>query len=259
MKIKNLLSLILTLTSLNLVAQVVEVYTGKRPGAFAVEEKKLELFGRGLLDFGSEGQLQTTAQVIKINIGEPNKFNLPIYLLVGSINGDIGTSNLNKSTVMSLINPVGGTLNLSTNYLINLYKSNSEITQIRLSGLLSGKLITGRNYSTSEPISNTSAYFDSGLYFQTGAWEENEGYKDGGIFWAQAKYSVSYLTDENLQSYFGNNISSFPHGPRFEIGCFIQNRVNVKLSYYKAIGGDDIPTLDNSQFRIALDYNVFKN
>jgi hypothetical protein len=259
MKFKILLGLFLMLVSSNLMAQEVEVYTGPRPGGLAGEKKNFELFGKGLLDYGFEGQLQATAQAIKINIGEPNKFSLPISLLVGATNSDIGSPALNKSTVMSLISPTGGTTNVSTNFYLKLFGSGTGITSLKLSGLVAGKLITGRDSATNKSTSKPSGYFDGGLYFQTGAWTDEDGYKDGGIFWAQAKYTASYMAEEDLKTYFGPSVQGIPHGPRVEIGCFIQNRVNIKLSYYKAIGGKEIPTLNDSQFRLALDYSVFAN
>lgn len=238
-------------------AQEVEVYTGISDSlSLAAEEKSVELFGKGLLDYGFEGQLQAAAQAVKINVGEPNGFYLPIYLLVGATSGDFGSSEINKGTVMNLINPTGGTFNLSTNVYVKLFSSESGITSLKFNSYLAGKLISGRNLVDNSAQMKPSGYFDSGLFFQTGAWVDEDGYKDGGIFWIQAKYSLSYMDKEDLQSYFGPSVTTAPHGPRVEIGCLIEGRVNIKLSYYKSADRDEVPTLNDSQFRIALDYSV---
>jgi hypothetical protein len=239
-------------------AQQVEINTGTSDGNFAGEKKQIEFFGKGLLDYGFEGQLQATAQAVKVNIGEPNGFYLPVYLLVGATNSDLGSAELNKSAVMNLINPTGGTLNLSSNFYIKFYESESKVTSLKFNGYIAGKLISGRDAVTNESFSKPSVFFDGGLIFQTGAWTEDEGYKDGGVFWMQAKYAASYMAAEDLRSYFGESVNGIPHGVRFELGCYIKSRINIKLSYYKAINSSNIPTLNDGQFRLALDYNVFK-
>jgi hypothetical protein len=257
MQFKAIISFVFFVTSFSIKAQELEIYSGSASGSYAGEVDPVQFFGKGFLDYGLQGQFQTTAQVLKINIGEPNGFYLPVSLLVGAANSDFSSNEVNLNTIMGLINPTGGAMNLSTNFHVKLYDDNDKVTRLKISGLLSGKLITGRNYITNESHVSPSGYLDLGVFFQTGAWTAQDEYRDGGIFWVQAKYSVSYLAGKDIATYFGEDIQGMPNGPRIEVGCYIKNRVNIKLAYYKALGKDGIPSLDNSQFRLALDYSVF--
>ena len=238
-------------------AQNVEVYTGS-PKAGAGSEKNLELFGKGLLDYGFAGQVQASAQALKINIGEPKGFYLPVYLLVGATNGDIGSEKINKSTVLSMINSTGGLMNLSTNFYAKLYASESAITSLRFTSQLGAKLVTGRDSLTNDGQIRPMGFFEGGLVFQTGAWEADAGYEEGGIFWVQARYAIMSMAKDDLKSYFGEKVDQLPSGPKLELGILIKNKVNIKLSYFKAVTGQNVPTLNDGQFRVALDYNVSK-
>jgi len=240
-----------------LMAQNVEVFTGQTRAA-AGTEKKVDLFSKGLIDYGFSGQVQASAQAVKINIGEPQGFYVPIYLLVGATNGDIGSEKLNKSTVLSMINSTGGLLNLSTNFYVKLLESNSGITNLRFTSQLGGKLVTGRDSLSSDGKATPMGFLEAGLFFQTGAWEADAGYEEGGIFWLQARYAIMSMAKDDLKSYFGEAVNQLPAGPKIEMGILIKNKVNIKLSYFKAVSGERIPTLNDGQFRLALDYSVFK-
>lgn len=271
---KKLPLILLLLINIACQAQQVEVYTFEKNMSHLTgweyndpwnerddsisKNNGIELFGKGLLDYGFEGQLQATAQAVKVNVGEPNAIYIPIYLLIGATNGDFGASELNKGTVMSIINPCGGTLNLSTNFYIKLYSSRTGITSLKYNSFLAGKLVSGRD-NLNESIIKPSMFFDGGLFFQTGAWLDEDGYKDGGVFWLQAKYTASYLSRNNIEEFFNiNTTNEILHGPRIEMGIFIENRVNIKLSFMKIINDENIPTLDKGQFRVGLDYSVVK-
>lgn len=255
-------------------SQIVEVYAGKKPtpnptiippdGMESIvvvsrpQQQGVELFGRGLLDYGFEGQLQATTQFLKINIGEPNKFFIPVYLLIGATSGDFGKEQLNKNTIMSLISPSGGLLNLNGNLYFRIFGKDDAVTSLKFNSMIGAKLITGRNLVNNEALIKPVAFADPGLYFQTGAWSPEDGYKKGGIFWLQAKYALFAMDKSGLSEYFGATANSVPQGVRLEMGIFVERRVNIKLSYFKASAGKNIPTLNDGQFRLALDYSVFK-
>lgn len=267
---KTLLYLILFISTVCVKAQIVEINTEKSSyradstNLAAEESKNVELFSRALVDYGFEGQIQTTTQALKINIGEPTKLYLPIYLLVGATSGDFGSDQLNKSTILGLINPTGGLLNLSTNLYKTLVQSESKISSIKLSLLGGAKLLTGRSTTTNNSKANIGFFADGGITLQTGAWTadpEGDGtseYKDGGIAWLQLKYSYMNLSKDDLKDLFGQMVTDTPHGPRIEFGIYIKDRVNIKLSYFKTAVNTNIPTLNDSQFRLAFDYNVSK-
>lgn len=238
-------------------SQAVEIESSKNTESFAEEKKDVESFSRGFVDYGFEGQFQTTAELVKINIGEINKFYLPVYLMVGATNGEIGDAEINKQTVLNLISPIGGVLNLSTNMYINIARSESKISFIKFAAFGAAKGVTGRDLETGDAKLASSFMLDAGLFFQTGAWMANEDYKEGGVAWLQARYMASFMSSSDLQSFFGATAEN-PRGPRIEAGILIKDKVNVKFALFLPDSGSGIPTLDTNQFRVAFDYKVNK-
>ncbi|WP_276374312.1 hypothetical protein [Chryseolinea sp. H1M3-3] len=250
-------TILICLLSLSANAQTVEIESSKDTESFAEEKQDVETFSRGFIDYGFEGQLQATAELIKINIGEINKLYLPIYLLVGATNGEIGTNEINKQAVLNLISPIGGVLNVSTNLYVNLIRSESKITFIKLAAFGAAKGITGRDINTGDSKFIPSFMFDGGLFLQTGAWLANEDYKEGGVAWLQVRYMASIMSQSDLETFFGED-AEIPQGPRIEAGILIKDKVNIKFSVFIPNSGSGIPTLDSNQFRLALDYKVAK-
>ena len=178
MKKRFLISLsVLLIISFNSFSQLIDIdYTNQaRPHNFVPDstEKTVEVLSRGLFDFFSNGKMQGTAQLLKINIGEPNGFYIPLYLLVGSSGDGLGAQKKNENTVANLLNPIGGIFNGTINAKNNIFASKSGITSLKLSYQLSGKLINAQDTLTGNSKFLSACYGNLGFLFQTGAWERS--------------------------------------------------------------------------------------
>ncbi|MFH1679359.1 MAG: hypothetical protein ABIH26_01800, partial [Candidatus Eisenbacteria bacterium] len=184
-------------------AQVVEVFPTAGYARLGAEEGEgFEMLGGGFVDYGLNGQIQASAEVVKIYVGEPDGFYLPLYLLTGATSGELGTDELNKGSVFDLVTPTGGTVNACTNAYLSVFSTRKHVTRVSLSGFLSGRLVAGRDINTTDSRLAPAVYADIGLTFQTGAWLANGTYEKGGIFWSQAKYAVAYASDSDLEALF---------------------------------------------------------
>lgn len=238
--------------------QITEIYTGES-NSLAANGDKPELLTKGFVDYGVAGQIQASAQLLKLNIGEPEGFKIPIYIITSATSGNLGDNEKNKSTLFDIINPTGGILNLGANLNSRIIKiSKSGITNLRFNSFFCGKLLSGRELLTDASKINTGFYLEPGVTFQTGAWEADEGYKDGGIFWLSLKYVFTYVSEEDLRTYFESSSTKSPNGPKIELGILIKEKVNIKITIFKALSGDDLPTLNKEQYKLAFDYNLFK-
>jgi hypothetical protein len=234
-------------------SQIIEI---RRPLAFeAMDDAPVEFLSRGLLDLHVNGQVEASAQMVRIRIGEPNGFNVPFYLLVGATRSAFGDDQANEATVTDLINPTGGLVNGSFQADLPVWRSASEITFVRLAGSGGGRLVSGRSTLEDELKVFGAGYADGGILFQTGAWEADGSYLKGGMAWVQARYAASFIPSEKREEMFGL-LSTNPSGIRIEGGILIQDRVNVKLGAYLPQTGRDLPTLGAPAWRLALDYNV---
>ena len=239
-------------------AQVVELYTGVSPYPNAAERDDVSVLNAGLLDIGVRGELQSTAQILKIRIGEPKGFNIPFYLLTGTASGDLGDAETNKSTLFQLLDPVGGVVSANLVGTSNLWHSKSGITQFRLAYTGSGRVVTGRHGVTGDSRGAANLYLATGIFFQTGAWEGDDGYDGGGVFWSEVDYAASFISADDLRAFFGNDAGTSPSGVRATLGLKIKGKVNVKFALFIPTSREGIVGLDSDQFKLGLDYSVRK-
>lgn len=250
-----LTSVSLMTTPASALSQIVEIRTRPTGVAAASTPPRVELFGRGLLDLHFSGQVEASAQTLKIRIGEPDGFSVPLYLITGATSSTFGASEFNEETLVSLISPTGGFLNAMLNGTLTIVQSATGISRVQVAGLGSGRLHAARPADGGDMSIFGAGYVDGGVLLQTGAWDANGSYEQGGVAWLQAKYNAVLISTNRLQEYFGED-SEQPHGVRIEGGLLIRNRVNVKAGVFIPTAGKQLPTLDKAAVRFALDYNV---
>lgn len=94
--------------------------------------QKLELFNSGFIDFQNSGQMNASARVFKLFIGDPKKFSLPISVYSGVSGNNINTGNAthkgSEQMVLGLINPLGGIFNLSIDNITSLTRKKKLLT-----------------------------------------------------------------------------------------------------------------------------------
>lgn len=224
-----------------------------------INDKRLEILNKGLIDFFTNGKMQGTAQLMKLNIGEPGGFYIPLYLLVGASGNGLGAEKRNENTIANLLNPVGGIFNLTANGMHNLYAKPDKITSLKLNYQLSGKFINGQDSLSGESEFLGIGYVNAGLFFQTGAWDPNEA-GNMGVFWIQAKATASLAFDDAvLKSVFGQSITSrFFYGYAVDLGLEINNRINLKAGVYQYLNNQSIDLLQKPIIKLSLDYILKK-
>ena len=222
----------------------------------ATTERKIDFLNKGYVDYFTSGSAQASAEVIRVQIGEPNNsFKIPFYLFASASGETFGTDTINQNLIGNLLNPLGGIVNGSFSHQSSIF-STGEYTHLKLSSQLSGKLINGKDSLTDENVLIGSAYTNFGIFFQTGAWV-NDDRENIGIFWFQAKVGASYLDSDNMRALFGpetNNISSFSGNFSIELGIEVNNKINFKTSFYKHFNNESIEGFSEPVFKIAFDH-----
>lgn len=221
------------------------------------EENKIEILGRGFLDLFSNGRMQGTAQIIKLKIGEPNAFHVPVYLLIGASGEGLGTQGLNENTVTNLLNPIGGLINLTINNSNSIYTSKSGITSIKFAYQISGKLINAQDFISSQTRYLGAGYGNMGLFFQTGAWEAEKD-NNLGVFWMQIKATSSLgINEDSYRMAFGEHFrNNLLFGYSADFGIEIDSRVNMKVGIYRFINNQEIDLFNNTLYKFSIDYNL---
>lgn len=221
--------------------------------------KKPELFNSGFIDFQNSGQMNASARVFKIYIGEPKKFMLPISVYSGVSGNNYNTGNTNTSKgseqmILGLINPMSGIFNISTDNTFRFNKQSKSLTGISFVYQLGEKMITGQQAFTYKTFSFFSTYANSGLLFQTGAWEKDKE-KNMGVFWLLLRYHVVNISNtfEKLSGYPPDN--KFFKGFSIGMGIEINNVLNIKSYYYRYLNpGADI--FDIPIYQLTFNYSM---
>ncbi len=230
---------------------------------------KPEILTSGFIDIVNNGQVNASARFIRLFIGEPGKFAIPLSIYSGVSSNNFqnqqvqGGQRSNEHLISSFINPLSGLANISIDGVVFFNKKELKITR---SGFLyhgGARVLTGyktglaSDPSTGRPINFLNSFGTAGLYFQTGAWERNNA-KNVGVFWLAGRYIFCKTGDKQLKEILPNiQTNGLYHGWSLAWGIEINNLVNIKVVYYKYVKK---PEIDYSLpiYQFSFNYSLSK-
>ncbi len=239
------------------------------------QTQKPELFTSGFIDVFNSGQVNASARFLRLNIGEPGKFSIPLSFYSGVSSNNFqsqaaGTFNpkLNGQLVIDYINPLSGLINISSESIL-FFKKTGKITKPGFTYQIGERLLTGyrtiyesedEHSATTEsvqPINFFNTFASVGLYFQTGAWEKNN--KDDnevGLFWLSFRFISCYTSSKQIKKFLPDiETNGIYYGYSFGFGVEITSVVNIKVVYYKYIKQPEIdyyPSICQFSFNYSL-------
>lgn len=231
------------------------------------KEYKPEIFTSGFIDIMNSGQVNASARFIRLFVGEPGKFAMPLSIYGGVSNNNFqnqnnsgGMQRNNEHLVNQYINPLSGLLNISIDGIL-FFKPETKITKAGFLYHIGERLLTGyltgqiSDPQTGRPSNFLNSFASGGLYFQTGAWERNNK-KNIGVFWSALRYISCYTSPQKIKDFLPDIITNgLYHGYALAFGVEINNLVNLKLIYYKYIKPPEIVyTLPIYQF--SFNYSI---
>lgn len=213
---------------------------------------KPEILTSGFFDIVNNGQVNASARFIRIYIGEPGKFAIPLSLYSGVSSNNFQNgqntivSRTNEQLVVNFINPLSGLANLSVDDVIFLKKKNQKYTRAGILYHFGERILTGQKVgpiadpATGKLVNFLSSFAATGLYFQTGAWERNNS-KNVGVFWLALRYIACYANPSQLKEFLpAIETNGKYYGYSIGWGVEINSLVNIKVLYYKYIKGPEI-------------------
>ena len=216
--------------------------TGTNPNK-NITSYKPEIFTSGFIDILNSGQVNASARFVRLYIGEPGKFALPLSLYSGvssnSFQNPITIQRSNDALVTNFINPLSGLANVSVDNVIFFKKKIPKITKLGLLYHFGERILTGirigsvTDPSTGKPINFLNSFGSLGLYFQTGAWDRNDS-KNVGISWFAVRYIGCFTNPNQLKEILpGIKTNGAYYGYSLAWGVEITKFVNIKVVYYK--------------------------
>lgn len=223
-------------------------------------DKKPELFTSGFIDIFNSGQVNASARFLRLNIGEPGKFSVPLSFYSGVSSNNFQSQSSrpfdpksNAHLIIDYINPLSGLINVSSESII-FFKKNCKITRPGITYQIGERLLTGYRtvYESDEehtagtetvtPVNFFNTFGSIGLYFQTGAWEKNnKDNNETGLFWLSLRMIACYTSAKQIQTFLPDvETSGLYTGWSFGFGVEINSVVNLKVLYYKYIKQPEI-------------------
>ena len=214
-----------------------------------IQTNKPEIFSSGFIDVLNNGQVNASARFIKLFIGEPGKFFIPLSFYGGVSNNTFQNNSAATSTgqttksndhlVNQYINPLSGLVNVNIEGIAFRKKSINKITKLGYIYQVGERVLNGirigpiSNPLTGKPTNFLNTFATAGLYFETGAWEKTNA-KNVGIFWLIARYHICKSDAKQIQAFIPNvKTNGLYYGYSMGFGVEINNLVNIKAIYYK--------------------------
>lgn len=205
---------------------------------------KPEILTSGFIDIINNGQVNASARFIRLFIGEPGKFAIPLSIYSGVSSNNFqsaqpGINRNNEQLTTNFINPLSGLANLSIDGVIFFKKGSQKYTRAGFLYHVGERILTGQKVgsvtdpSTGKPVNFLNSFGAAGFYFQTGAWERNNS-KNVGIFWMALRYIGCYTNPSQLKEFLpAIETNGKYYGYSIGWGVEINSLVNIKVLYYK--------------------------
>lgn len=232
---------------------------------------KPEIFTSGFIDIINNGQVNASARLIRLFIGEPVKFAVPISFYGGVSNNTFQNQQQggqllrsNDHLVNQYINPMSGLINISIEGIYFSKKKDTMVTKFGFIYQIGQRLLNGvrigavSNPLTGKPVNFLNGFATTGLYFQTGAWEKTNS-KNVGVFWVAARYHICKTNPKQIKEFLPDiKTNGIYHGYSAGFGIEINNVVNIKAIYYKY---KKAPEIDYGLpiYQFSFNYTMSKN
>ncbi len=205
---------------------------------------KPEIFTSGFIDIINNGQVNASARFIRLFIGEPEKFALPLSFYSGVSSNNFqqqspGLLQSNESLVTHFINPLSGLANLSVDGIIFFTRKKEKLTRAGLLYHFGERVLTGirtgqiTDPQTGKPVNFLNGFGSLGIYLQTGAWERSNN-KNLGVSWLAWRYIGCYTNPTQLREFMPSiQTNGVYKGWSIGWGVEITRLVNIRVVYYK--------------------------
>lgn len=215
----------------------------------------LKILDEENIDFFSNGFIRSTTNIFRFNLGAPDKFNLPFYLLLGTTADVISQDRfVNEEMTFDMLNVNGGLINAG--YKLSLpFSENSKPTQLFLMHQLSAKSVNGIRYESGEKKSFLSYMTNVGVMLHAKAWNPNND-NERGHFWIMTTTSISKNPSDVIRQLLAESTSPYFIAIHIESGINLSDSINVKGGYYRFVNNQNVDGFSSGQFKLTGIYDL---
>ena len=210
-----------------------------------------EWLSAGMMELGQGGQMQASARVVRLNIGEPGKWQIPLSIYSGVTQAGANSMNAtgtgfrsNESITWQLYSPWSGVFNIGFEGQ-RMWSSWGVQSGLRFVFQFGERVLTGyRVGSLNDPLTGKQQplwnhYAVAGCVLHTGAWERSNP-RNLGRGWVMARTHLSYSAPEQLRFLFPiEGMRGLYGGASMGLGIEVSRLVQVRCSVYWPIRGPE--------------------
>lgn len=220
-----------------------------------IQHSKPEILSGGFIDFVQNGQMNASARLFRLYIGEPGKFQIPVSVYTGVSANNFSVNSGNEDVILHLINPGTGIFNMSFDGINPIINKKSKITSLQLQYQVGFRFLSIYNNQIFENINFFNVIGGAGLTFITGAWEKGK-VNNIGLFWLNLRGLYSGNPQEILRDFFSvpvkNNLLAYSAG----LGIEITQTLNVKVFYFHFLNNRELEEFTQPFLQITFNYSM---
>jgi hypothetical protein len=221
-------------------------------------QKFFQLFASGELEYFNNGLIRSCAQVAQINIGDPDKFYLPLYIIGGATSPSFSEGNsIHAISAAEILNNLGGTINagIMGKRLLKKYGTHTYI-----SGLyqLAYKTFSGISSEDQTHLDMSSQIVSLGALLNSKAWVSQNDQENAGRAWIKLMVTTSFLEKQKMHLVYGCNAPAIMASTNIECGIDIQNYLNLKCGLHHFINDHQIEAFKNGVLVITAGFGLAK-
>ena len=224
-------------------------------GITAAQHSKPEILSGGFIDFTQNGQMNASARLFRLYIGEPGKFQIPVSVYTGVSANNFSVNNQNEDIILQLINPGTGIFNMSFDGVNPLIGKKSKITSLQIQYQAGFRFLSIYNKQLYENISFFNVICGAGFTFVTGAWERAK-VNNMGLFWLNFRGLFSASPQEIFRDFFSvpvtHNLLAYSAG----MGIEITQTLHIKLFYFHFLNNRDLEEFTQPFLQITFNYSM---
>jgi hypothetical protein len=214
-----------------------------------------EILSGGFIDIVQNGQVNASARLFRLYIGEPGKFQLPISVYTGVSANNFSNSLAADDILLTLINPGTGIFNMCFDGNAKLMGGRKKLTTFLLQYQAGLRFLSAYNKIT---VTNTTFFnlvTGTGLTFITGAWEKNKS-SNLGAFWLNLRGLYSSSPRAILKDFFTVPVTTDMFGYSVGMGIEISQALNVKIFYFRFLNNRQIAAFTQPFLELSFTYSV---
>lgn len=210
----------------------------------------LNIFDGGNIGVLSNGNLRSSTNILRFNVGNKRKFYLPFYLNVGAnINLNVAGQIVNENAAFNLLNDMGGLVNFGVNGKIKI-KAKSRSTQFFTTYHLALKSINGIGREDALAERFLSKVLSLGFIIKSKAWNPNNP-KGDGYFWVKNSMSISDNPSQSVEKIFGEEVNDIFLSHSLEAGIHINGGMDINFSLYHFINNKSVILIDSPIMKLG--------